>query len=267
MSERKPISKKVRFEVFKRDSFKCQYCGKSAPDVILNVDHIKPVAAGGNNGMTNLLTSCFDCNSGKKATLLDDNTMMEKQKKQLQELNEKRLQLEMMMQWREGLMSIEEDKLNFALKKWSDVLNDTYSLNENGKKGMRKLLKKHGLNSVLDAIETSASQYLKFKDDKPIQSSVEEAWKKVERILSFNQAAEKKPYLKDLYYLRGILKNRLHYVNPHIAISLYEKAYLLGASKDSLTSFSKSVKNWTDFQFEMERFINDHEGKGDSDES
>lgn len=35
------ISKRVRFDVFKRDSFKCQYCGKSAPDVILEVDHIK----------------------------------------------------------------------------------------------------------------------------------------------------------------------------------------------------------------------------------
>ena len=40
---RKAISKKLRFEVFKRDSFTCQYCGKSAPDVILHVDHILPV--------------------------------------------------------------------------------------------------------------------------------------------------------------------------------------------------------------------------------
>lgn len=31
--KRKAISKRVRFEVFKRDSFKCQYCGKCAPDV------------------------------------------------------------------------------------------------------------------------------------------------------------------------------------------------------------------------------------------
>jgi len=31
MSDRTPISKRVRFEVFKRDGFQCQYCGASPP--------------------------------------------------------------------------------------------------------------------------------------------------------------------------------------------------------------------------------------------
>lgn len=30
--ERKQLSKKLRFEVFKRDSFTCQYCGKKSPE-------------------------------------------------------------------------------------------------------------------------------------------------------------------------------------------------------------------------------------------
>jgi 5-methylcytosine-specific restriction endonuclease McrA len=38
------ISRKIRFEIFKRDSFKCQYCGRSAPEIVLNVDHINPVS-------------------------------------------------------------------------------------------------------------------------------------------------------------------------------------------------------------------------------
>jgi 5-methylcytosine-specific restriction endonuclease McrA len=29
---RKALSKKLRFEVFKRDNFTCQYCGRAAPD-------------------------------------------------------------------------------------------------------------------------------------------------------------------------------------------------------------------------------------------
>ena len=37
--KRKSISKKARFEVFKRDSFTCQYCGRTAPDVVLHLDH------------------------------------------------------------------------------------------------------------------------------------------------------------------------------------------------------------------------------------
>ena len=82
MSKRKSISKKLRFEVFKRDNFKCQYCGKSAPDVILHVDHIFPVKEGGTNDILNLITSCSDCNLGKGARLLTDKSTLEKQRKQ-----------------------------------------------------------------------------------------------------------------------------------------------------------------------------------------
>jgi hypothetical protein len=62
---RKPLSKKMRFEVFKRDVFCCKYCGSHPPDVILEVDHIIPVSDGGVNDIGNLVTSCFNCNRGK----------------------------------------------------------------------------------------------------------------------------------------------------------------------------------------------------------
>lgn len=62
------ISKKTRFEVFKRDQFTCQYCGAHPPGVLLQVDHIKAVSVGGTNRMDNLLTSCQPCNIGKGAT-------------------------------------------------------------------------------------------------------------------------------------------------------------------------------------------------------
>lgn len=69
-TERKPISKGVRFEVFKRDKFTCQYCGAQPPTVILHVDHILAVANGGTNDADNLTTACQACNLGKSATPL-----------------------------------------------------------------------------------------------------------------------------------------------------------------------------------------------------
>lgn len=69
---RKPISKRVRFEIFKRDLFTCQYCGRTPPTVMLEIDHIIPVAEGGGNDGINLTTSCEDCNSGKSSIPLDD---------------------------------------------------------------------------------------------------------------------------------------------------------------------------------------------------
>lgn len=71
MAKRKSLSKKTRFEVFKRDDFECQYCGNHPPHVILHVDHIVPVAEGGGNEEENLITSCADCNLGKGARSLD----------------------------------------------------------------------------------------------------------------------------------------------------------------------------------------------------
>ena len=67
---RKPISKRVRFEVFKRDHFVCQYCGATPPNVVLHVDHVIPVAKGGTNHIDNLVTSCDSCNLGKGAISL-----------------------------------------------------------------------------------------------------------------------------------------------------------------------------------------------------
>ena len=70
MADRKPLSKRVRFEVFKRDGFKCMYCGAHPPGVLLHVDHVVAVAAGGKNAMDNLVTACEPCNLGKAAVPL-----------------------------------------------------------------------------------------------------------------------------------------------------------------------------------------------------
>lgn len=64
------VNRRVRFLVFERDSYTCQYCGRQAPDVVLHVDHRHPVSRGGTDDMANLVTACKDCNSGKGALIL-----------------------------------------------------------------------------------------------------------------------------------------------------------------------------------------------------
>lgn len=58
---------RARWKVLERDCFTCQYCGRSAPDVYVEVDHIVPVARGGNAALSNLITACVACNVGKSA--------------------------------------------------------------------------------------------------------------------------------------------------------------------------------------------------------
>lgn len=59
------VTKRTRFEVLRRDEHTCQYCGAKAPDVTLQVDHVIPVALGGDDKPGNLVTACRDCNGGK----------------------------------------------------------------------------------------------------------------------------------------------------------------------------------------------------------
>lgn len=255
MTNRKSVSKKTRFEVFKRDSFRCQYCGRSAPDVVLEIDHIKPVSEGGTNDITNLITSCFDCNRGKGDRLLDDNTILEKQRKQLEELNERRLQLEMMMKWREELMSLEKEKVGMLKSTWSELTD--YTPNENGERVLRRLIKKYDFNSIIDSMEAAANQYLKYDAEKNeyTQESVEKAFDYIERICANKERLKEKPYLKDLYYIRGILRNRLAYCNEWQALTMLEDAYLAGASIESLKDFALTVKNWTNFKHGINEFL------------
>lgn len=61
----------LRFNVFKRDSYRCQICGVSAKDgARLEVDHVYPVSRGGTDDPENLQTLCFECNRGKRDQLL-----------------------------------------------------------------------------------------------------------------------------------------------------------------------------------------------------
>jgi hypothetical protein len=63
--KREPVGKRLRFQIFDRDGFACQYCGKTPPDVKLEIDHIISVSTGGTNDPENLRTSCSACNAGK----------------------------------------------------------------------------------------------------------------------------------------------------------------------------------------------------------
>ena len=66
-NKRVGIGNSLRFKIFMRDNFTCQYCGvnKEEDGVKLEVDHIIPVSKGGTNKKSNLTTACFRCNRGK----------------------------------------------------------------------------------------------------------------------------------------------------------------------------------------------------------
>jgi hypothetical protein len=68
-SPRTTIPLKDRWDVLKRDNYRCAKCGASPSNdhrVVLEVDHIHPIAKRGGNALENLQTLCHKCNHGKK---------------------------------------------------------------------------------------------------------------------------------------------------------------------------------------------------------
>jgi hypothetical protein len=153
---RKALGKRARFEVLKRDSFTCQYCGAKAPDALLDVDHINPVSKGGDNNITNLITACKACNSGKSNVKLKDGAAVRVAHKQLTELQERRQQIEMMAEWQKEMANMEPE-----MKLVIELIQDSFSveINEYGAKLVRKSLRKYGFNIVFQAALIAVDQY------------------------------------------------------------------------------------------------------------
>lgn len=257
---RKGLSKTARFEVFKRDSFTCQYCGRSAPDVILECDHISPVAGGGGDEIVNLVTSCKDCNSGKGARPLDDDSILSKQRAQLAELGARREQLEMMMKWREGLRNIDEEYVDAVEMAIHEATG--FTLSEVGRTNMRRNLKRFTLAELLEALDGSVETYWKHDDsDEQKKAAAEKVITSIPKVAASRKKYAGRPYMKDLFYIRAIIRNRM-YCNERVAIDLLERAYLLKAEVADLQDWAKRAVSWTNWREEMEVWIDELEAAG-----
>lgn len=263
MAKRRAISKKIRFEVFKRDSFSCQYCGAKAPDIVLHIDHICPVSKGGTNDLLNLITSCEDCNSGKSNRELTDDSVVEKQRRQLDDLQEKKEQLEMMFKWQKGLLDIESETLSMLAEYWGELVPG-YNLNKNGERSLKKLVKTFPLDEIMKSMKIATDQYIKHHDGDVTAESVEIAWKKVGGVCAYRKKGETDPNIGKVFYIKAILKNRGIYINEKYFFKLMRDAVNANLCLEGITELSKKVKHWNDFAEEIEASILHYASSGES---
>ncbi|HEX9798919.1 MAG TPA: HNH endonuclease [Thermoanaerobaculia bacterium] len=238
--------------MFKRDSFKCQYCGAAAPQVLLHVDHISPVAKGGSNDITNLVTSCEACNLGKRDRSLSDDSAIEKSRRQLEELQERREQLEMMMEWKVGLRDLASDAADRACDYWQHY-TPGWSVSSDGKKSIAQWIKKFSLAEVLSAMDISSTQYLREGPDKKVtQESWDIAFSKIPGICRVERDSKSDPDLKEIFYIRGIARNNCpNYFKDGEALELIRSARSWGVELGLLRAAAKRSRSWTRFSSEL----------------
>lgn len=255
MAKRAPLSKKTRFEVFKRDAFTCQYCGQKAPDVVLHVDHISPVSKGGGNDLLNLITACVACNSGKGARALSDLSVAEVQKAQLEELRQKHEQLEALIAWRDSSRDLTERKVDEAVRAINGYLSGE-EVNDVGRQKIRNVLNKHSLDTVLKAIDACAEKYL---DGGRAAGARHRQYVSLffQQLPMFCKVVALPREEQEFRYVRGILKNR---VGPLDKQDMDEALYLIrtavdaGVDIEALKEFTKNVDDYSQWRSEVASF-------------
>lgn len=228
--KRKAVSKKTRFEVFKRDSFTCQYCGRKAPDVVLHIEHINPVSKGGKNTLMNLVTSCVECNLGKGARSLSDNSSVTKVQKQAEVLQERREQIEMMRDWHMSLLDQGNEEVEAVNDLFKALTNNERVISESYKTDIKKMIDKFGLDTVLASLRDGSTSY-----GDPIK-----ALNKLGGIC----ACKSNPFYRRRAYIAAILKSKVGYWSDAKFMPLFKRGYDAGGD-----AFLDRVEAWSKDEF------------------
>lgn len=162
------VSKRVRFEVFKRDGFRCLYCGRTPPQVVLEADHILPVAGGGPDAMDNLATSCFDCNRGKSDVPLE--SASPPLAEVMDEAIEKREQMEAYNRFLIDQKAAEDSRVEEVGRNWYDRLKKPrqrkrYVFGPDRGRSVRDFLRRLPHAEVMDAVDIAHSRVAANMDD------------------------------------------------------------------------------------------------------
>jgi len=154
------ISKRQRFEIFKRDSFQCVYCGRKPPEVLLTVDHLIAVSKGGGNDPINLATACQDCNGGKSnrpLTQLPPASATTRQEQQ-ERLDQLRALSELSIAKHEH----EQEMIEILSDHWMRVEGDDpeeFRVSKKIEASLRMFLKRLPVDEILDAIDIAHARH------------------------------------------------------------------------------------------------------------
>jgi 5-methylcytosine-specific restriction endonuclease McrA len=153
--DRQPLSKKIRFDVFKRDNFCCQYCGQTPPAIVLEIDHIRPVSRGGKNDIDNLVASCFDCNRGKSDKLLTVIPKSIEEKAAL--LQEKQDQLKAFEKLQKSKRRFEEKQIDQVEEVFQEYYPDRY-FTPKFRTSIRKFVQRMPSHLIIDAMHMACAR-------------------------------------------------------------------------------------------------------------
>lgn len=150
-------SKRLRFEILKRDGYQCVYCGKNPTQCPLEVDHVVPEAEGGTDDPENLVTACQDCNRGKSDVPLDQKRYAAR--RSASQVRDHAEQVRAYLEAQRELVSARELALDEVMAYWESHLAEPhYSV-----RGIvRHAMQDFDIQEILEAIDIVAGRRLNY---------------------------------------------------------------------------------------------------------
>lgn len=156
-TNRQPMGKRLRFEIMKRDGFRCRYCGATPDQSLLHVDHVIPVAGGGTNDPVNLVTACQPCNSGKAHKLLNDQIPPPKNVPTKKELKAQKEQVAAYLEAMKEAQSIRDSVVEAFAEVWEARIG---LMSEGAMQRLRVLTETVDHKIIAEAIDVTAKSKL-----------------------------------------------------------------------------------------------------------
>lgn len=235
------ISKRVRFEVFKRDGFACVYCGAHPPQVLLQLDHLRPIAQGGTCEIDNLVTACEACNNGKGAVELTQ--IPESLRAKASRVAEAEEQLRLYQQTLQDKADRLEDEA------WA-VANALFppkckEIRRDWLKSLKNFLEQLGFHSVQDAAEIAYSRFA-FNDKRKWAYFCGVCWKRI-----------KAPPINDssLSAITDTLASRLEELDRVECVAFLRATAAAGINPAWVRHLAGYVSSWAQFKERVSREV------------
>lgn len=155
------ISTRTRFEVLKRDGFRCHYCGSTAMASPLHVDHVVPASKGGSDDPANLITACQDCNLGKSNVGLEDVRATGATDDAVERAREHAEQVRAYLEAQREVDAARHEVLVYVADLWISRVSKHWT--EGVESHLRAAIHRHPLDHVARAIDAVARKGIRYE--------------------------------------------------------------------------------------------------------
>jgi hypothetical protein len=249
-----PEYKRIKYEVFEKDSFKCQFCGKGVPLVTLQLIRIQDTQQNDEWLDTAFLsTSCKICEKKKSGV---DEKILNNGYLSIDELEERLQQLKMLINWRRGMLNIRKQQLANLVSYWEKKLPG-FSVDNDQKKFMATYISKYSSDEIKSAMDMAVDKFIKYSDDGILdKNSIRTAFAKIPDICLTKTEIVSTHESDGLQRIHDQLKSNIDgFFDSRRANQWLSYARSWEVQIEDLYKMATSVRSWTQFSVNIDNMV------------